>query len=167
MTTAAPVIFGFDGSAAAQRAVHDAAPLLGHQPALVVTVWEAGRLFEPATLPATGLELPPTVLELRSAIDVDAELYEAAKRTAGHGAHLARDAGYADATGLAVADDLTVAETLLRVARDRDSPGIVVGAHGHRKLSELLLGSTSDTLVHKADRPVVVVRAQSRDPSIT
>jgi nucleotide-binding universal stress UspA family protein len=162
MTTAAPVIFGFDGSSAAQRAVRDAAPLLGHQPALVVTVWEAGRLFEAATLPVTGLELPPTVLDLRSAIDADKEVYEAAERTARQGAHLARDAGFVDATGLAVADDLTVADTLMRVARERRSPGIVVGAHGHRKLSELLLGSTSDTLVHKADRPVVVVRAQAR-----
>ena len=166
MTTAAPVIFGFDGSAAAQRAVRDAAPLLGGRPALVVTVWEAGRLFETATLPLIGLEMPPTVLDLRTAIDSDAEQYEAAKRTARHGAHIARDAGFADATGLAVADDATVAETLMRVARERHSPGIVVGAHGHRKLSELLLGSTSDTLVHKADRPVVVVRAQ-KDPSST
>lgn len=167
MTSAAPVIFGFDGSAAAQRAVHDAAPLLGLRPALVVTVWEAGRRFEPSTLPATGLGLPPTVLDLRTAIDLDAEAYEAATRTARHGAHLARDAGFAGATGLAVADDLTVAETLIRVARDRGSPGIVVGAHGHRKLSELLLGSTSDTLVHKADRPVVVVRAHATDPPST
>jgi nucleotide-binding universal stress UspA family protein len=170
MTTAAPVIFGFDGSAAAQRAVRDAAPLLGHQPALVVTVWEAGRRFEPAPLPATGLqlgmEMPLTMLDLRTAADADNEVYEAARRTAQQGAHLAGAAGFAEASGLAVADDLSVADTLLRIARERDSPGIVVGAHGHRKLSELLLGSTSDTLVHKADRPVVVVRAHAKDPSM-
>jgi nucleotide-binding universal stress UspA family protein len=165
MTTAAPVIFGFDGSAAAERAVRDAAPLLGHQPALVVTVWEAGRRFEATTLPVTGLDLlPPTVLDLRGAVDADTDVYEAAERTARHGAHLARDAGFTEATGLAVADELTVADTLIRVARERGSPGIVVGAHGHRKLSELLLGSTSDSLVHKADRPVVVVRAHTREP---
>ncbi|MEV4513216.1 universal stress protein [Dactylosporangium sp. NPDC049525] len=167
MTTAAPVIFGFDGSGASQRAVRDAAPLLGHRPALVVTVWEPGRLFEAAPQPAMGLEmgmeLPPTMLDLRTTIEADEEVYEAATRTARHGAHLARESGFADATGLAVADDLTVAETLIRVARERHSPGIVVGAHGHRKISELLLGSTSDTLVHKADRPVVVVRAHSKD----
>ncbi|GAA3213968.1 universal stress protein [Dactylosporangium siamense] len=163
MTTDAPVIFGYDGSAAAQRAVRDAAPLLGRQPALVVTVWEAGRLFETTTMPLIGLEMPPTVLDLRTAMDADAELYEAAKRTAQHGAHLAREAGFVESSGLAIADDETVADTLMRVARERHSPGIVVGAHGHRKLSELLLGSTSDTLVHKADRPVVVVRAQSKE----
>jgi nucleotide-binding universal stress UspA family protein len=159
MTTAAPVIFGFDGSAAAQRAVREAAPLLGRQPALIVTVWEAGRLVDAATLPVIGLELTPTVMDLRSAIDADAEVYEAAKRTAQQGAQVARDAGFTDVTALVVADELTVADTLMRVARERQSPGIVVGSHGHRKLSELLLGSTSDTLVHKADRPVVVVRA--------
>jgi nucleotide-binding universal stress UspA family protein len=162
MSTDAPVIFGYDGSAAAQRAVRDVAPLLGRRPALVVTVWEAGRLFETTTMPLIGLEMPPTVLDLRTAMDADTELYETAKRTARHGAHLAQEAGFVDATGLAVADDETVADTLIRVARERHSPGIVVGAHGHRKLSELLLGSTSDTLVHKADRPVVVVRAQNR-----
>ena len=167
MTNAAPVIIGFDGSAAAQRAVLDAAPLLGRQPALIVTVWEAGRHFEGATLPGTVLEMPPTALDLRSAIDADNEEYEAAKRTAGHGANLAREAGFTDVTALAVADDLTVADTLMRVARERHSPGIVVGAHGHRKLSELLLGSTSDTLVHKADCPVVVVRARKTSASST
>ncbi|MEV0128716.1 universal stress protein [Dactylosporangium sp. NPDC050688] len=160
MTTAAPVIFGFDGSAAAARAVRAAAPLLGPQRALVVTVWEAGRRFDTSTLPVIGLEMPPTILDLRTAAEVDKELYETAERTAAHGAGIARDAGFVDATGLAVADDLDVAETLMRVARERDSPGIVVGAHGHHKLSELLLGSTSDTLVHKADRPVVVVRGR-------
>ena len=158
MTTAAPVIFGFDGSAAAQRAVRAAAPLLGRQPALVVTGGEAGRRFDTSTLPVIGLEMPPTILDLRTTAEVDKELCETAERTAAHGAAIARDAGYLDATGLAVADDLDVAETLMRVARERHSPGIVVGAHGHRKISELLLGSTSDTLVHKADRPVVVVR---------
>ncbi|MET7418991.1 universal stress protein [Dactylosporangium sp. NPDC005555] len=161
MTAAAPVIFGFDGSAAAARAVRDAAPLLGPRHALVVTVWEAGRRFEAATLPVTGLEMPPTVLDLRSAIEADAAAYDAAKQTARHGAHLAREVGFLGVTGLAVADDMTPADTLLRIARERDSPGIVVGAHGHRKLSELLLGSTTDTLVHKADRPVVVVRAHA------
>lgn len=160
MTTVGPVIFGFDGSAAAQRAVRAAAPLLGRQPALVVTVWEAGRRFDTSTLPVLGLETPPTILDLRTTAEVDKELCETAERTAAAGADIARDAGYLDATGLAVADDVDVdvAETLMRVARERHSPGIVVGAHGHDKLSELLLGSTSDTLVHKADRPVVVVR---------
>jgi nucleotide-binding universal stress UspA family protein len=159
VTTAAPVIFGFDGSAAARQAVREAAPLLGRQPALMVTVWEAGRRFEPSVLPVPGFELPPAALDLRGAAEADAAAYESAKQTAGQGAQLARQAGFAEVAALAVADDLTAADTLMRVARERDSPGIVVGAHGHRKLSELLLGSTSDTLVHKADRPVVVVRA--------
>ncbi|MEU0555769.1 universal stress protein [Dactylosporangium sp. NPDC006015] len=167
MTTGGPVILGFDGSAAARQAVRDAAALLGPQPALVVTVWEAGRRFEPLTLPVPGFELPPAALDLRSAAEMDEAAYESAKQTARQGAQLAREAGFTTATALAVADDLTPADTLLRVAREHDSPGIVVGAHGHRKLSELLLGSTSDTLVHKSDRPVVVVRARARDHSGT
>lgn len=165
VTSAAPVIIGYDGSSAAARAVRESAPLLGSQPALVVTVWEAGRAFETGVLPVPGLEVPPTVLDIRTAIEADRERYESAERTARHGAMLARHAGYVDATGLAVADDLSVADTLLRLVRDHRGLGVVVGTHGHRKLSELLLGSTSNTLIHEADCPVVVVRAQGKDPA--
>ncbi|WP_426505440.1 universal stress protein [Dactylosporangium sp. McL0621] len=49
---------------------------------------------------------------------------------------------------------------LIRLAWERHGLGIVVGTHGHRRISELLLGSTPSSLVHKADCPVVVVRAQ-------
>lgn len=161
VTNAAPVIIGFDGSSAAERALRDSAALVGPRRALVVTVWEAGRAFETATLPIAGLEMPPTVLDIRSAIDAELELYEAARRTAQRGVLIAREAGYSDAEGLAVADDLTVADTLIRLARERHGLGIVVGTHGHRRISELLLGSTSSSLVHKADCPVVVVRARN------
>ncbi|GAA0725302.1 universal stress protein [Dactylosporangium roseum] len=157
----APVIIGFDGSPAAERALRQSATLLAGHRALVVTVWEAGRLFEITTMPIAGLDMPPTVLDIRSAIEADLQLYENAKRTARRGATLARQAGFEDAIGLAVADDLTVADTLIRLAQEHHSPGIVVGAHGHRKLSELLLGSTSNALIHRAGRPVVVVRAAS------
>ncbi|GAA3266100.1 universal stress protein [Dactylosporangium vinaceum] len=160
VTKAAPVIIGFDGSAAAERALRDSAALLGPRHALVVTVWEAGRAFETATLPMTGLEVP-TALDIRGAIEAELELYEPARRTTQRGVRIAREAGYSDAEGLTVADDRTVADTLIRLARERHGLGIVVGTHGHRSISELLLGSTSSRLVHKADCPVVVVRARN------
>ena len=43
-------------------------------------------------------------------------------------------------------------------AREHDANAIVVGAHGHRALSELLLGSTSHSVLQRAECPVVVVR---------
>jgi nucleotide-binding universal stress UspA family protein len=44
------------------------------------------------------------------------------------------------------------------VARDRGAAAIVVGAHGHGRLSEAILGGTSRDVIRRADCPVVVVR---------
>ncbi|GAA4247320.1 universal stress protein [Dactylosporangium darangshiense] len=152
----APVVIGFDGSPAAERAIRDSAALLGTHPALVVTVWEAGRSFAAATAPIVGLQPAPIMLDIRGALVAEAREQEVMQITAQRGAQLAREAGYADATGLAVAEDATVAATLIRVATERHSPGLVVGAHGHSRVAEFLLGSTSRALVARAPCPVVV-----------
>jgi len=55
-----------------------------------------------------------------------------------------------------VADDISVAETLVRITRERDSQAVVVGAHGHRKLTEVLLGTTSQNVMRHAPCPVLV-----------
>jgi nucleotide-binding universal stress UspA family protein len=54
-----------------------------------------------------------------------------------------------------------VADTLVRVAREHDSPALVVGAHGHSGVRELLLGSTARSVTHHAPCPVVVVRDET------
>jgi nucleotide-binding universal stress UspA family protein len=155
-----PVIIGFDGTPASERALREAAALLAPRPAIVVVVWEAGRAFELATLPIRGFEPPPTVVDIRVGFELDQAMYEAAQRTAQHGEALARDAGL-DARSMVVADEVTVADTLIRLAREFDSPAIVVGAHGHRALAELLLGSTSQDVIRRAHCPVMVVRHQT------
>lgn len=151
------VVIGFDGSPASERALRAAGPLLAPRPALVVVVWEAGRAFDLADIPAGLLESPPTTLDIRTALRIDEALYQAAQRLAEHGATLARDVGF-DAEGLAVADDLTVADTLVRLVREQDAEALVVGAHGHSELRELLLGSTSRAVIHRAPCPVLVAR---------
>ncbi|MFB9185489.1 universal stress protein [Dactylosporangium sucinum] len=155
----APVIIGYDGSEAAERAIRESAGLLGSHPALVVTVWEPGRAFEAATLPIMGFDIAPVAVDFRAATEAEHRLREAMQQTAQRGAQLARESGYTSAQGLAVADDLSVADTLLRVAEEHNAPGLVVGRHGHRRLTEALLGSTSTRLVHKSTRPVVVCPA--------
>jgi nucleotide-binding universal stress UspA family protein len=152
-----PVIIGFDGTPAAERALREAGALLAPHPALVVVVWEAGRAFDLAENPTQALEARPPTLDVRVAFEIDQAMHENAQRMARYGAALARAAGL-DAEGLAVADDMTVADTLIRLARELDAPGIVVGAHGHGVLSELLLGSTSRAVLKRAPCPVVVVR---------
>lgn len=152
-----PVVIGFDGSAAAEHALRSAAPLLGSHPVVVVVVWEAGRAFELMELPNVALDVPPAGLDVRTAFQVDQAMYEQAQRLAGHGAALARQLGL-EADGLAVADEITVPDTLLRVAEEYDSTAMVVGSHGHSTLGEILLGSTTHALLRHAGRPVVVVR---------
>jgi nucleotide-binding universal stress UspA family protein len=154
-----PVVIGFDGTPASERALHEAASLFAGRRALVVVVWEAGRAFALAALPTTALGQPPGILDIRTAIEADRAMYEAAERLAGWGAAQARDAGL-QAEGVAVADDMTVADTLIRLARERDAQTVVVGTHGHGRLSELLLGSTTRSVIERAPCPVVVVRAE-------
>jgi nucleotide-binding universal stress UspA family protein len=152
-----PVIIGFDGSSASVDAVREAAGLFAPRPALVVVVWEAGRAFDLAELPTLGPEFPPTALDIRTAAEIDREMYEAAQHLAERGAALAKQGGL-DAEGLAVADELTVADTLVRLAEELDAQAVVVGTHGHRGLRELLLGSTTRTIIQHAPCPTVVVR---------
>lgn len=152
-----PVVIAFDGSSAARRALQESAALLAPRPALVVVVWEAGRGFELTDIPSGLLETPPVSLDIRTALEFEDAMYEAAQQLAQHGAALANKAGF-QAEGLVVADDVTVADTLIRVATDHGAQAIVIGQREHSELRELLLGSTARAVVHEATCPVVLVR---------
>jgi nucleotide-binding universal stress UspA family protein len=157
-----PIVIGFDGSPAAEHSIREAGSLLGGRPALVVVVWTAGLGFELIELPATTLGLPAAAIDVRTAIEIDRTESENAERLSQKGAALAREAGF-EADGLAVADDAEtpVSKTLVDVARERDAAAIVVGAHGHGGVSEVILGSTSRDVIRHAPCPVVVSHRQS------
>jgi nucleotide-binding universal stress UspA family protein len=155
MMRTGPIVIGYDGSQAAEYAVRDAGPLLAPRPALVVTVWEAGAAFLAMELPAAGAGLPAAPIDIRSAMELDQKLSRRAQETAQRGAELARDSGL-EAEGLAVADDITPAQTLVRLARERDAQALLLGAHGQGRLSEVILGSTTRAVTREAPCPVVV-----------
>jgi nucleotide-binding universal stress UspA family protein len=160
---AGPVLIGYDGSPAAEHAIRETAALLGEYPALVVTVWKEGLGMEAVELPAMEVGLPPAPIDVRTALEVEEAMAERAQRLAQRGAGLAREAGFAVAEGLAVADDveISVAETLVDVAGERGADALAVGAHGHHgKLGEVFLGSVSRDVIRRSSRPVVVVREQ-------
>jgi nucleotide-binding universal stress UspA family protein len=77
-------------------------------------------------------------------------------------AQLATNAGMR-AEGLAVADEVSVADTFVRLARERDAGAVVVGAHRHSRVAELVLGTTTRGVIDKAPCPVVVVRERHAD----
>lgn len=155
-----PVIIGYDGSPTAERALADAAAVLRPGPALVVVVWEAGRAFEAAEWEAITLDLAAPTVDLRTAFELDQAVRAAAERTAQQGAAHARSLGLA-AESLVVADEVSVAETLVRVAREQDAPALVIGARHHSALSEVLLGSTEREVLRDAPCPVFVVRDEA------
>lgn len=147
-----PVIVGYDGSPASETALAEAVPILAIRRALVVVVWEAGAGYE---LLSTPPGLIPAPIDIRVALEIDEKLYESARRLAEHGAQLARAAGL-DAEALAVADDVTPAATIVRLARERDAPAVVVGTRGHRGITHALLGSTAEEVMREAPCPVVI-----------
>ena len=153
------VVIGFDGTPASERAVREAAQLFPGRRALVVTVWEAGRAFDLAMIPSRGFELPLSDIDIRTAAEIDKALYNEAQQLARWGAQLGNDNGLA-AEGLAVADQISVTDTLLRLAKEQQAAVLVVGAHRHAKLAELLLGSTTKGVLQHAPCPVLVVRGE-------
>jgi nucleotide-binding universal stress UspA family protein len=67
-----------------------------------------------------------------------------------------RGAGLAVDTHLALGDP---AGGILKAAQDRQCDLIAMTAHGHRLLGDLLFGSTINEVRHKAQVPVLLVRA--------
>jgi nucleotide-binding universal stress UspA family protein len=152
-----PVLIGYDGSPAADHALREAAALLGPRQALVVVVWEAGAAYEILE----GPSIPAAPIDLRTAALTDQAMHEGAQQMAHRGARLAAELGF-EAESLTVADEVTVAETLVRLAHERDARAMVVGAQGHSRLEKLFLGSTSRHVLEHAPCPVLVVRAPGR-----
>jgi nucleotide-binding universal stress UspA family protein len=157
-----PVLIGFDGTPASEHAIRESATLLQGRDALVVVVWRRDAGLEGVQVPVGPVGLEPPVLDVSKRVELDEVLWEHAQRMAQWGAQVAETAGF-KARSLTAADEyeVSIAQTLIRLARKHDSPAIVVGAHAQGRLSNLLLGSTSHDVVRHADRPVVVVREQS------
>ena len=86
--------------------------------------------------------------------DVVAKRYHAEHRALQAIAEALRDEGL-DCVGLLV-QGATVA-TLLHEAGNLPADMIVVGSHGKGVLKRLLIGSTSEGILHRADVPVYVV----------
>ncbi|MCW2953519.1 MAG: hypothetical protein JWQ48_2689 [Conexibacter sp.] len=159
-TRSGPVLIGYDGSDPAQQAIREAGALLHGRRAVVITVWKTGLGLELVQLPPIGQGLPPAMLDVRTALDVDRQMAEHARRLAQDGARMAAEAGFAEPEGLAVADDVDtpVAETIANVARERDAQVVVVGGHGYGRVREVLIGTITRDVIRRAPCPVLVVR---------
>jgi nucleotide-binding universal stress UspA family protein len=158
-----PTLIAYDGTPAANWAIFEAAALLKGHKTLVVTVWKPGLAFELMELPTATIGLPPAPIDIRTAMEIDEQLYEAARRMADQGAQIAREAGL-EVEGLAVAEEVevTIAETINSVALERDAEAIVMGLQERGRLSEVILGSTTREVIRHARCPVLVARRPKR-----
>jgi nucleotide-binding universal stress UspA family protein len=140
-----PLLIAYDGTPPSERAIRDAAELLGQRRALVTVVRKAALAFELLEPPGATLNLPPAPIDIRTALQIHEQTSEAARRMAQHGAQIAREAGH-EAEPLTVAEEpgSTIAETLVRVARERGAPAIAMGLHGHGRRGPLIVGSITD-----------------------
>jgi hypothetical protein len=57
------------------------------------------------------------------------------------------------------------AQEIVGIARRRDVDLVVLGSRGLGSIGRLLLGSVSETVLHHADRPVVIARARRDRPA--
>ena len=153
---AAPILIAYDGSAGARRAVREAGELFGSRPALVATVWEEALAYASTALPTAGLELQPTPIDVERAQEVAQELEAHARRVAEEGAEQARSAGL-EAEAVPLAGELTAADAIAELARERGVAAIVIGSRGLSGLRARLEGSTSSAVVKQAPCPVLVV----------
>ena len=152
------LLIAFDGSGGAAGAVRAAAALFGGARAVVVSVSDGPRLAEQAASAAARLGVDP---ERFAALERTADEHAAA--TASDGAALAGRLGLTAESDTATGD--SAAAAILGAAQRGDADVIVCGARGLGGFSRAALGSTSSSLLHRADRPLLVVPEGAGDAS--
>jgi nucleotide-binding universal stress UspA family protein len=146
-----PALLCFDGSDDAAAAIAKAGELLGPRAAVVLSVWEPVRVWEPWD-PATIVSAPLGRL-LANELDLDRIAADVARDKAEHGTELARAAGF-DASARVARGKAR--EAICEVADELDAEPIVIGSRGLGRAQSALLGSVSSAVIAHAKRPVLV-----------
>lgn len=151
------ILICYDGSVDSQAAIDHGGTLMAGSDATVLVIWET--ILETMTRNGSlgmGLGLVGDYGDDGS----DAALEKAALETAADGADRATAAGLVAQPRIAERhEDIT--GVILAVAGDVDADVIVLGTRGRSGVKSLMLGSVSHGVVHRADRPVLVVPSPS------
>ena len=99
---------------------------------------------------SSALSLPLTVLTVRDGLTA-----EKAEAAAADAQRLAKDHGCEIAS---MVEEGETEDVILGTARSKECDLIVVGAYGHTRIREMILGSTTAHLVAYSDVPVLLVR---------
>jgi nucleotide-binding universal stress UspA family protein len=158
---AAGLVIAFDGSAAAEGAVRAAAALFPGAAAAVLTIHEPAVGSTTAFHAGGGLMSPEVVAQ--SVSELQRELVAEAEAVAAEGARLAEAAGLAAEPAVA-AGERQPWEPILAAAAERGAEVVVCGSRGRGAVARSVLGSTSSSLLHHADRAVLVVPEAEATP---
>ena len=152
-----PLLFCYDGSEDAKHAIERAGVLLARRHALVLTVWQPTAFL--GSFAWSG-----ATAEMVDYVALDRAAAEDGGRVAAEGVRVAQGAGL-EAEPVAVQATGAVWETIIEIADRHDAAAIVMGSRGLTAVSRMLLGSVSSAVMHRADRPTMVVhRPSDADP---
>jgi nucleotide-binding universal stress UspA family protein len=140
-----PIVFAYDGSELAKRAIDEVGRLFGQpaRDAVVLTVWQP---FDVGFVPVGALRLDASEI---------AEVRQAAAATAAAGALLAEAAGFR-----ATSAELEAAPAwkgIAGFADERDASLIVLGSHGRSGFPDVLFGSVASAVAAHSRRSVLIV----------
>lgn len=151
------IVIAYDGSRDSKAAIERAAALMPAHEATVVTVWQP--FLQLMSRSGAGMGFVSGSVDYD---DIDRANEQNAGERAAEGAELGHVLGLT-AASVALPQRTTTAEAILSKAREIDAEAIIVGSRGLSGIKSLLLGSVSHAVVHHADRPVLVVRAEESD----
>jgi nucleotide-binding universal stress UspA family protein len=148
------LLIAYDGSPSAATAVRAAARLFPQARASIATVPPETTVRVGAALPMLPSMSPTTVQEVID--DLHAEARREAGVTAEQAVQQAQTLGL-DAEPLAVPPSAPAWGALLDAAHERGAEVLVCGTRGRGAFARALLGSTSSSLLHHTDIPLLVV----------
>jgi len=145
-----------DGSAAANKGLREAIRLAKEQGATLTLlhVVEEGLTYRSMGIDGAGIFLDEVLRALvRSGRIILARALSAANRAG------------VKARGEVIEDiSEPVADVIVREARKAKADLIVIGTHGRRGITRLVMGSDAEAVVRKSPVPVVLVRAEAKAP---
>jgi len=151
------LLLAYDGSAGGTTAIETAAALFPGAEAVVATVEPRAPTVESAAM--AHIAVPDSMIR-EGIANMRAEHAHAA------GERVARGEAAATAAGLRatprILEGITPWRALLALADELAVDVIVCGTRGEGAVDRVVLGSTASSLVHHADRPLLVVPAAAR-----
>jgi nucleotide-binding universal stress UspA family protein len=153
MRMAAPrLLIAYDDSNGSADAVRAAARLFGGAETIVLHVRPESATLDDAAVARAVL---PDPVITRAIGEHERALQSRAEERAERGRRLAEAAGLRAAAGVRAA--LSAWRAIAEEAARSDADVIVCGSRGQGQLARALLGSTSTSLLHHADRPLLIV----------